>query len=140
MFVDDYKPPLDDELLIHYGIKGMKWGRRKARDDGGSGKAAKPKKKITSDDIRESRAQHQARVAELIRADQRVRTATTKKGKDAALRQVEKMAKQIANTDDARIANKMTRGEKAAALFVAGPLGLVVIGANKFTTRERKSK
>ena len=24
------KPPLDEELLAHYGIKGMRWGRRKA--------------------------------------------------------------------------------------------------------------
>jgi hypothetical protein len=25
------KPPLDDNLLIHYGIKGMKWGLRRGK-------------------------------------------------------------------------------------------------------------
>lgn len=27
----DHKPALDDALLAHYGIKGMKWGKRKQR-------------------------------------------------------------------------------------------------------------
>lgn len=26
------KPPLDEDLLAHYGIKGMKWGMRKAKE------------------------------------------------------------------------------------------------------------
>lgn len=26
---DDEKPPLDDDLLMHYGVPGMRWGRRK---------------------------------------------------------------------------------------------------------------
>lgn len=28
---EDLKPSLDDDLLIHYGIKGMKWRHRKGR-------------------------------------------------------------------------------------------------------------
>jgi len=31
MFVTE-KPPLDDELLIHYGIPGMRWGHRKPEE------------------------------------------------------------------------------------------------------------
>lgn len=30
MIVEE-KPPLDEALLIHYGIKGMKWGARKGK-------------------------------------------------------------------------------------------------------------
>ena len=30
------KPPLDEDLLIHFGVKGMRWGRRKAADSGTS--------------------------------------------------------------------------------------------------------
>lgn len=29
--LDDDKPPLDEALLIHYGMRGMKWGVRKGR-------------------------------------------------------------------------------------------------------------
>jgi hypothetical protein len=139
MLMDD-KPPLDEDLLIHFGVKGMRWGHRKSSSDSGSGAPPKKpvKKKITSETIREARATHHARMTQLVLADQKVRLATTKKGKDAALKIVEKYAKQMANSDDARIANKMTRGEKTIALLVGGPLGAVVIGANAFTTRERK--
>lgn len=58
MLVDD-KPPLDEDLLIHFGVPGMKWGHRKARETSGprsgrssgpsggsgSGRAAAPQKK-----------------------------------------------------------------------------------------------
>lgn len=30
----DDKPPLDDDLLMHYGVKGMKWGQRKGSTPG----------------------------------------------------------------------------------------------------------
>lgn len=32
----DYKPPLDENLLIHFGIKGMKWGVRNTDHPGAS--------------------------------------------------------------------------------------------------------
>lgn len=32
------KPPLDADLLIHYGIKGMKWGFRKSKAQAGVGR------------------------------------------------------------------------------------------------------
>lgn len=41
MLVDE-KPPLDEDLLMHFGVRGMKWGQRKARDSGGSTSTAKP--------------------------------------------------------------------------------------------------
>lgn len=31
MFLNQQKPPLDDALLMHYGVKGMKWGVRNER-------------------------------------------------------------------------------------------------------------
>jgi hypothetical protein len=33
------KPPLDDDILIHYGIKGMRWGQRKNQDYPGASRA-----------------------------------------------------------------------------------------------------
>lgn len=47
MLVDE-KPPLDEELLMHFGVKGMHWGQRKARPSGGSGGSAAPKHKMST--------------------------------------------------------------------------------------------
>jgi hypothetical protein len=33
------KPPLDDNILIHYGVKGMRWGQRKNTDHPGASRA-----------------------------------------------------------------------------------------------------
>lgn len=35
MLVDE-KPPLDEDLLMHFGIKGMRWGHRKPQESGSS--------------------------------------------------------------------------------------------------------
>jgi hypothetical protein len=39
------KPPLDDDLLIHFGVKGMRWGHRKPEEvsTGGNRGSAAPK-------------------------------------------------------------------------------------------------
>jgi len=48
MILGAEKPPLDDELLIHFGIKGMRWGVRKERRSGrsGSSKPMSTRKKV----------------------------------------------------------------------------------------------
>lgn len=41
--------------LLHYGVKGMKWGKRKARDDssgGGGAKTAAPAKRMSRKEVR----------------------------------------------------------------------------------------
>lgn len=45
--IHDYKPPLDEDTLIHFGVKGMKWGVR--HDPGHVGERAKTKKIVKLD-------------------------------------------------------------------------------------------
>jgi len=42
--IHDDKPPLDEDLLMHFGVKGMKWGTRKADLPGVSRKTNKEAK------------------------------------------------------------------------------------------------
>lgn len=43
--IHDTKPPLDDDLLIHYGVPGMKWGVRKNNYEGASNRTNKEARK-----------------------------------------------------------------------------------------------
>lgn len=38
---EELKPDLDEDLLMHYGVKGMKWRNHKYRTKGGSGRKRK---------------------------------------------------------------------------------------------------
>src|SRR4051794_16711747 len=48
MLVDE-KPPLDEDLLMHFGVPGMKWGHRKPRESGSSsGRSSAPKQGMST--------------------------------------------------------------------------------------------
>lgn len=72
------KPPLDEDLLEHYGVKGMKWGVRKDRLVGRVRKARKERKskpsarrvKLESKHISKGRSLEEAR----RKADNRIKT------------------------------------------------------------------
>lgn len=135
--------------LAHYGVPGMRWGKRRGGSESSSGKSAgtkavaaktKPKKeKLTTEQIQDARARHNARISKIIAADNDVRLATSPKAKSKALATVSKYGKEIANSDDARIGSKMTKGEKAAAIILLGPLGVAAVGINSASTRKPKS-
>jgi len=139
-----------DDYLAHYGVLGMKWGRRKpeevgqlkagpnrglgpntrsanrrAGSDVGTLKPAK-KPRITSDDIIRARQRTDARMAKIVAADQEVALARTAAGKKRALAVVERIAKEDFESGDQEIGRKRTRGEKVALGLVGGAVGLTV--------------
>lgn len=171
--------PSLDEVMEHFGTKGMRWGvskeKKTARTQGtidrlnrvASGNAAKgdmtktvmgvgrkglggvigvktagkhatklqtkldqPKKvKPTTAQIKEARLTTDARLGKYMEADRNVRAATTVKGKASAQKVVDKYAKILNETDDARIALKKTKGEKVVAGIMYGASALIVVSA-----------
>lgn len=121
-----------DEFLAHYGIPGMRWGKRNASSDSGSsGKGSSSKeekapkaKKPTSDDIKAARSRQSERSMKVGLAEYEYMAATSKKGKQKAYEALDKAGDEYFNSPDRAIANRKTRGEKAAAALSWGVIGL----------------
>lgn len=113
----------DDELM-HYGIKGMKWGHRKARPEGGSGKPRK--KKYSSAEIMDARQQMAAKGAAL-NAMQREAMMNPKYATKARNQQAQKLANEYLELS--KVASKRTRGEKVATGLIAGSVGAFAISS-----------
>jgi hypothetical protein len=122
--VNNVNPPLA-EVLAHHGVKGMHWGERK--------------KKPTKSEIFDARDRQTARIMNLQRghfdvnvAEANHRPADLKK----ATAKLKKASDNFDTSEDRLTAIRMTRGEKATALILAGPVGLVLIGANKVVEKQ----
>jgi hypothetical protein len=112
----DEKPSLED--LAHHGVKGMKWGQRKARP--------------STSDIHDARARQASRQNEINQNIGRLNLAKSgSKQQDALAKKVATGMDKFDTNKDAAVAARMTKGEKAAAVMLTGPIGLLVIGANK---------
>lgn len=108
--------PTFEETLMHFGVKGMKWGQRKS---------------VTTSDIKSARLRFDAKNTQL-QADTKKAIATTKKGTAARTKAMTKLQKQrvsVLKNPDRATALRMTRGEKrttaakAFGLSFLGPVG-----------------
>jgi hypothetical protein len=108
------KPALDS--LVHAGVKGMKWGHRKA--------------KPTTEEIHSARYRQMARETQMIRYA-REAAVTTGAARKTAERNAEKHAIDLQTNEDRVTAARMTSGEKAVHAILLGPIALVTIPANK---------
>lgn len=109
------KPPLLS--LFHSGVKGMKWGVRKA--------------KPTNSEIRAARKRQDLREDRITNADMKLNASggRSKKYKDEA----HKAAVDWETNEDRVTAARITTGEKFLHVALLGPLALVSIhGANAY--------
>lgn len=128
--MNEFDTPAD--ALEHFGVKGMKWGRRKA--------------KPTATEIRDARALTAGREREIRRATDQLNLAVAKSPNS---KETKKVAKELAQlhvdylkNPDRATAWRMTTGEKLASalLAVAVPgLGTVAV-AGGVTARVVKRK
>lgn len=106
------KPSLE-KTLVHFGVKGMKWGQRKSR-----GKQ-----------IVEARERHNSRIDRLQRLTMKADDAQSKKRRQDLLNEIHKIAKEGKESGDIDMGAKMTRGEKIGLLVLTGGLGNIVVKA-----------
>ena len=110
------KPGTPAELVLaHHGVKGMQWGVRKRRP--------------SAHEIRSARVRNHERQAQFIVNDAAIRNAPNPKSRAAAVKRQQAHVKEFNQTEDRVTAARTTRGEKAAALLLAGPVGAAVLVA-----------
>lgn len=122
--------------LMHYGVPGMKWGKRKARTNGtGAGKLKGAERtkaiKTARKDIVENAAkyhagEHQSRLGVTAQDRRKGREQANK-----ALKTLEKMERE----GKGELANKMTRGEKVVSGLLWGATGAMIVGSAYSTSR-----
>lgn len=109
-----------DEFLEHYGVPGMKWGKRKAVSSTPSAPKAPSAGKQRDMDIKAARArlnEGKGLVRRLINADSF--------GKPLGGRAVLSLNNKGNSPEDIALASRMTRGQKAAmAAIAAGTIAI----------------
>ena len=105
------KPSLED--LTHYGVKGMKWGVRKAAANRREIKSARARQRIRKDDIRKLQAKA-------------LETASPK-GKAAAEKALAKAMDDFKSNPDYRTSKKFTALEQIGISAVSGVAALPAV-------------
>lgn len=124
-FVGAEKPSLEE--LAHHGVKGMKWGQHKA-----------PGSKPSTEQIKDARVRQFSRLANVNAQAHKLNLATGKQ-KDVEAKKYVKLHNDFQTNKDAAVAARMTKGEKAANLILAGPFGAIAIAANAHSVKKLES-
>lgn len=136
MRVSDSKPSLDT-ALAHYGVKGMKWGQRKAESSSSSGKrpSRRQARKQRNADIRRARVATAVRQGKLEEGIIDLEFGDTKRVRANGARMIAKYSDQLANSPDTQTAQKLTTGEKWTLGLGGAAMALsfasVIVDANR---------
>ena len=130
-----------DDFLEHYGVPGMKWGKRNSQAslDRQSGRSAKGEarasiretnsnrrtekkmaRKQADQEIINARARQEKRAGDLSKKAAMTYAQTTKKGQEAADAAYMKAERTYLTGKDAQVAAKATRGEKVVGGILVG--------------------
>lgn len=128
------KPDVED-VVAHYGVKGMRWGERKAHTPL-TASGAKLNRRATATEIHEARGRQRDRAKQL--------TALNKKhgkehGKFKYTKEHDDVVQDLLESDDAVISRQKTRGEQIAATILLGPVGLLTSLNTKGRVQSRLS-
>lgn len=121
------------DSMMHYGVPGMRWGKRKAADGGSSRAERKAEKRAKSDErdanITKARENLKTKSQELERVAASTYSARSETGRRRAEAQYDKLEREFFDGPDFAVANQRTRGEQISDNFAAaGYLALTAAG------------
>lgn len=128
--MDDSMVLVHEDSLAHYGVPGMRWGKRRgSSDSSGSAGSAKPlsKSKQRTQMIKDARNNLDDSYNEANRAAQKYNSAKTERARKMAEKTLEK-ASDVYMTNVARSMQK-TRGEKIKNGIVTGITVTALVGS-----------
>lgn len=116
MILNEQGKPSMAAVLAHHGVKGMKWGVRKAHS--------------TTAEIRDARIRQHARGKRLQSAVDNLNLASAGSNKaqqKAAVKKFQTAQKDFLTNEDRVTAARITTGEKVTQAILLGPLALATI-------------